>query len=134
MKRSFLLVCVLLSLSSCATLFSGKSQSINLMPSDSHEESEVEISNGKIVQSVKIPTMVIVPRSNNNLVIKVKENTCYKSSQTIHESRINLFTLLNVFGSWFSTSSTSTDSVSGALWAYDNSIMVNTQKKPDCKK
>ena len=134
MKKSFLLLLTLLSLSSCATLFSGKTQNVNLMPTDNSGDSEVEVSNGKIVQNIKIPAMVTIPRSNGNLVIKVKENSCYKDSHSIHESRVNLFTLLNILGSWFSTSSTSTDGVSGALWSYDNSIMVNTQKKPGCKK
>lgn len=134
MKKSLLLTITLLSLGSCATLFSGKTQSINLMPTDHSSESEVEISNGKIMQRVTIPTMVIVPRSNNNLIIKVKENSCYKASQSIHESKVNMFTFLNIFGTWFSTSSTSTDSASGAMWSYDNSIMVNTPKKSGCKK
>ncbi len=133
MKKLISLV-ILFGLSSCATIFSGKTQNINLLPTDSSERSEVEISNGKIIQNVAIPAMVVVPRANANLFIKVKENSCYKASSSIHESKLNWFTLMNIFGTWFSTSSTSTDSASGALWSYDNSIYVNNQKKPSCKK
>lgn len=134
MKKTILLISLLFGLSSCATFFSGKTQSINLIPTDSSERSEVEISNGRIVQNTKIPSVIIVPRANQNLIIKVKESDCYKSSSSIHESRLNLFTLLNILGSWLSTSSTTTDSATGALWSYDNNIMVNTQKKDSCKK
>ncbi len=134
MKKIILITLVLFGLSSCATLFSGKSQNINLIPNSGSDHTEVEISNGKIVQNSRIPSVVIVPRSNQNLIIKVKENECYKASQGIHESRLNWVTAVSIFFGWFSTSSTTTDSATGALWSYDNNIIVNTQQKPECRK
>jgi hypothetical protein len=134
MKKISLVIFLALVLTSCATIFSSKTQNISLIPTNSSEPVEVEVSNGKIMQNTKIPSTIFVPRANQNLIIKVKESSCYKTSSSVHESRLNFVTLLNIFGGWFSTSSTTTDSATGALWSYDDNIMVNTQKKDDCKK
>ncbi len=77
--------------------------------------------------------MIIVPRSRSNMIIKVKESECYKSSDNIYESKLSLFFWLNVLGGIYSTTSTTTDTATGAMWSYDDNIMVNVKKKPDCK-
>ena len=125
---------MLVIISSCGTIFAGRTKSVNIIPSDSKFTSEVEVMDGGIVKTTKLPAFMIVSRSRQSLIIKVKEDGCYKSSQSDFSSKLNLFTLLNVFGGLWSTSSTSTDGAAGALWSYDDNLIVNTTKKSDCKK
>jgi len=131
-KLSSLLMLVIIS--SCGTIFAGRTKSVNIIPSDSKFTSEVEVMDGGIVKTTKLPAFMIVSRSRQSLIINVKEDGCYKSSQSAFSSKLNLFTLLNVFGGLWSTSSTSTDGAAGALWSYDDNLIVNTTKKSDCKK
>ena len=133
MKKIFLLIPILFGLSSCATIFGGKAQKIHLVPSSGSGGAEVEVVNGADIQNIRIPSMIIVPRSRSNLIIKVKESECYKSSDNIYESKLSLFFWLNVLGGLYSTTSTTTDTATGAMWSYDDNIMVNVKKKPDCK-
>jgi len=134
MKKVITSLFVLSLLPSCGTLFGGKTQTIFLSPS-SGSNIKVEVSDERGVnRGETIPSIIMVKRSNQNLIINVKETDCYKKAQSFHESNINMFSLLNIFGGWFSTSSTSTDLATGGLWSYDEHVLVPVSKKSDCKK
>lgn len=133
MKKNIIAFLGIFAMTSCGTLISGKTQSVNLISMDSSSKTEAEITNGKIVQNINLPSSTIVPRSRQVLTINVKENDCHKASTTMNQSKFNWVTLLNIFGGTLSTSSTSTDAATGALWSYDDNIYVNTQKKDGCK-
>ncbi len=134
MKNILVSAILLMFLSSCGLIFGGKSQNINIMAADGSSDVEVEISSGGgEVKTVKLPANVNLKRSNSLITIRVKENACYKKSQSTSDSKMNLFVLLDALGGGLSTTSTTTEYVAGSLWAYDENIMVNVDKKDSCK-
>jgi hypothetical protein len=130
----FFLIVVLFFSNSCALIFSGKHQNINIMTSDPSASVEAEIVDKGSAKKVILPTSVTVARSSNNVMINIKENSCYKSSQAVVTSRFNWVALLDVFWGLFGLTSTTTDSSTGAIWKYDDNVVVNTTKKEGCKK
>ncbi|MDA7705379.1 hypothetical protein N8772_02755 [Rickettsiales bacterium] len=83
--------------------------------------------------SSQVPGFVSVSRDNENLIVTVKENECYKSSQTTIPYKTNPFIFANILGGLYGLTSTTTDRVSGAAWTYDETVYVNTRKKRSCK-
>lgn len=135
--KKFLLLASLIFVNSCALIFNGKTQNINLIPSDPSANIEVEIIETGSMKKVTLPSPIQVKRANSVITINVKENSCYKSSQTFAASKASPVSFLDVFliiFNVFGTSTTSTDVSSGAVWSYENNVFVNTIKKPGCAK
>jgi hypothetical protein len=129
MVRLLLSIIFLLSTSSCGTLFGGKTQNINLMAIDGGAlTADITTSEG-VRNNVSIPGSIKVKRSNEDIEITVKENNCYKPTKTFVESRYNLFSALNFLSVYSSSSSTTTDYLTGGLWSYDKTVYINTRKK-----
>ncbi|MDA7705378.1 hypothetical protein N8772_02750 [Rickettsiales bacterium] len=122
-------------MSSCAGIIGGKTQNIYLIPNDYDSDNvEVEVSNGKgMRQTVEIPLSIQVQRSESPLIIKVKENKCYKSTKTYVSSQYNPMLLANVPGGIFGLTGTAIDMDSGAAWGYDQTVRVSLKKKRYCK-
>ena len=130
MIRLIYLAAILLLNASCGTLFGGKTQNITLLSMKSDDDLKVDISTPQGVQkSIPVPGTIQDKRSNENIVINIRETECYKPSQTFVESKVNLFSALNLISVYSSTSSTTTDYVTGGLWSYDKTVYVSSRKK-----
>ena len=129
MKKIFLLLPILLT--SCATLFSGTSKIVNVIPSDSSvDKVNIEIRNGELVQNTAIPSITTLKTKNQPVIITVKDK-CYRQTTMVSNARINPIFLGNVItGGVFGTT---TDAVSGALWTYDDTIVVPVNSNGTCK-
>lgn len=133
-KLSHLLaISVLAFSSSCAGLISGETQTVFLRASDGSDNVEAEVSSVNGSQTVSLPGVVTVKRNKAPLTIKVKENKCVKESTTYATSKYNVFLLADAIGGLFGLTGTSMDMSSGAAWAYEDNVMVDLKKKPNCK-
>ena len=109
---------VSLSLASCATLISGKTQKINVS-SFGKENVKFEIDG----RNYKTPAIVTVERENKDKVIRVLDENCYQKEVLVNK-KFNLISLLNflvpsgLFG-------LTTDYSTGAMWEYDNNVHIN---------
>jgi len=132
--KSLLTISSLMVVSSCAYLISGKTTDINLLAQDPEAKFEVEINQNGAVKTAQVPGIITLPRSESDVIIKVKENSCYKTSQTVVPSNYNLIAFLDLLGTWSSTTSTTVDVTSNAAWTYDKTVYVNAPEKKGCKK
>ena len=129
MKKVFLLLPILLT--SCATLFSGTSKIVNIIPSDSDTDKvSIEIRNGELVQNTTIPSVTTLKTKNQPVIITVKDK-CYRQTTTVSNARINPIFLGNIIIGGIT--GTTTDAISGALWTYDDTIVVPLNNNGTCK-
>lgn len=131
MKKSLLTVSCIAFLSGCASIVEGDYQTINIATSNGKNvEASIFAKNGE--QKIQLPGVVTVRRDKQNLTITVKEDACVNSTTTVSSSRVepwfwgNLLTG-GIFGS-------TTDSMTGDMWAYDDNITVIVDSKAFCKR
>jgi hypothetical protein len=127
MKKILALISLGIFLSGCATLISGKTQAMTLNSSvEGVEMSIVDLDENRLVYLGKTPMVANVPRLKNAKLIAKKEG--FRTSELVIRTETNMFYLLNILGVYFSTSSTSTDYSSGALYKYSpNSYYANLE-------
>lgn len=106
------------ALTGCATILSGKTQSINVTTSNGEQE-KVTISGENGSQTVSVPGIVTVNKGGN-LTISPESSDC--SSQIVAKKVDSTF-FVNILsgGAWGST----TDYVSDSMWSYDENITLN---------
>lgn len=117
-------------LSGCSTIIEGSKQTVNISTGmDKQIRAVVTSSDGTM--PVMLPQAVAVDKSSNDIVINIKDSGCVLPSTTIVKSHLNPWFWGNIiFGGLLGST---TDSVSGAAWEYDNNILVNVALKDDCK-
>ncbi len=133
MKRTFFIFSLLLVLSNCASIISGTTTSVNLQPSneaDYNEPIRVQVSNKNTIQTIQIPGSVTVKTGSSPLKIVVKDK-CFRETTTTLNSKVNYVFLGNVITGGLT--GTSTDALTGALWTYDDSAVVNVVQNGTCK-
>ena len=126
-KISFICVSIFI-LSSCATMFNGTTQNINIMTSNG-DTVKADITSINGMQSVTLPTVVSVSKGNTPLTISVKEDDCHRQTITMSDNHLDMFFLGNYFNLW---TGTTTDISNGAMWKYDNNIIVPIYRKDTC--
>lgn len=132
-KISFFLLISMLT-SSCAGLISGSDQNVFITSSRGHQGVDATVidqSGGS--RDVKLPASVNVKRSKAPLTVKIKESRCYKQSQKNVPSKWNVMMLVDVLWGFIGLTSTAVDMNSGAAYAYEDTVLVNTEKKPGCR-
>lgn len=134
MMKKLVLVSLLISLSSCAGLISGKSQNVFLRTSDGSEDVKAEVSSVTGPQEVLLPTTVYIPRNKNPLTIKVLENKCFKKTKTYVNPEYNPMLAANLLGGLLGLTGTTIDMNSGAAWEYEKNVVVNVKKKRSCRR
>ena len=127
MNKYFIILTIFL-LSSCATMFNGTSKNINIMTSNGDSvEADIISKNG--VQTVTLPHVVNVKKGNMDISIQVKEDKCHRASSHVVNKYLDIFFLGNAFNYW---TGTSTDIPNGAMWTYDDSVVVPVYRKDTC--
>jgi hypothetical protein len=121
MKKNLLIAIPLASavlFSGCATIFSGKTQQINVNTNPTHKEVQIG------AQTVVTPSIVRIKRSGDSLM--VKSQNCQE--QKILPAKINPVFFANVFFVYYMFSASTTDYVTDAMWKYDDNVNLNCQK------
>ena len=83
------------------------------------------------IQETNIPQTIAVQKDSQDITITVKEGRCNKESVTTAKSRIQPWFWGNMITGGILGSTT--DSLTGAMWQYDNTIVVNVDEKTTCK-
>lgn len=131
MKKILVALLVCSMLSGCASIVKGRNKNVNIMTSTG-EEVEVNVVSASGMQSIVVPSVVSLKKDNQDITITVKETQCLRSSTSIVSSEIEPWFLGNVFSGGIFGSST--DALTGAMWTYDDNIVVPVYKKSACQK
>ena len=130
MKKIFVIAISIMSLYGCASIIDGKSQNVNLVPSTGSKVPATVVSPSG-VQEVTLPTVIHTSRSNEDIVVKIEEDSCYEESTQAVQSNVNPMILGNVITGGLLGSTT--DFATGAAWEYDNTAVIYVNKKDTCK-
>ncbi len=130
MKNLLLISIIVMMLSSCATMFTGTTKRINVMTSN-NDIVKADISSKNGTQTVTIPGLISVSKGNVPILITVKEDDCHRSSTYVAENHLNMIFLGNAFNYF---TGTTTDIPNGAMWTYDDNVVVPVYRKESCVK
>lgn len=117
---------------SCASLIDGTTRTVNLTTTnpDYDRPIKVQIANKNTIQNIYVPGTTVVKASNSSLNITVKDK-CFRQTTITSSSRLNYWTLGNLItGGVFGTT---TDALTGALWTYDEGILIPVEENGTCK-
>ena len=115
MKKIAIILLTSAALSGCASIIKGGSQNI-----------DITTNNGQSVNAT-----IFTKSGIQETTITVKEGRCNKESVTTAKSRIQPWFWGNMITGGILGSTT--DSLTGAMWQYDNTIVVNVDEKTTCK-
>ncbi|WP_152006044.1 hypothetical protein [Desulfoluna spongiiphila] len=119
-------VCVL-NFCSCATVFTGGTTSISLNTPDG-KVAEVEVVSASGTQNITIPSSIMVTRSKAPVHVRVTDETCEQTSVTVAQE-VNIPFYANFLFGLFGTTSAGVDASTGAMWTYDENIIVPVKRK-----
>lgn len=128
MKKLLVLASVF-ALSACATMFSGTTKNINVMTSNG-DRVKADITSKSGMQTVTLPSIVSVDKGNVAITISVKEDKCHRQTVYMADNHLDMFFLANAFNYF---TGTSTDIPNGAMWTYDDNIVVPVYRKESCE-
>ncbi len=131
MKKLVLMLLMATTLSGCASVIKGKTKDINML-TNTGEEAEVNVVSASGTQTVVIPSVVNVKKDNRPLTITVKETKCNRPTTTVASEKVEMWTFGNILLWVFGTTGTTTDAMTGAMWDYDDSIVVPIYHKNTC--
>ena len=130
MKKLVLILMTATMLSGCASIVKGSRQTINISTSNG-KQADAIITTSTGQQNVMLPQAVPVKTDNMDITVNVKETKCTNASTTVVPSRLHPWFWGNIIlGGLFGST---TDSVTGSMWAYDESVIVNVTEKDVCK-
>ncbi len=128
MKKLFMIISVLV-LSACATMFNGTTKNINVMTSNG-DKVTADITSKSGMQTVTLPSIISVDKGNVAITISVKEDKCHRQTVYMADNHLDMFFLGNAFNYFIGTS---TDIPNGAMWTYDDNIVVPVYRKESCE-
>ena len=121
MKKIIFSLVAVSMLSGCASIIKGKTKDINVLTSTG-EEVVVDVVSASGTQTVRIPGVVNVKRDNRPVTIMVKNSAYTRPSTTVVSEKVELWTFGNlIFGGFLGLT---TDASTGAMWDYDDSVVV----------
>lgn len=123
MKKIIFSLFAIYMLSGCASIIKGKTKDINVLTSTG-EEVVVDVVSASGTQTVRIPGVVNVKRDNRPVTIMVKNSTYIRPSTTVVSEKVELWTFGNLIVGAFGLFGTTTDASTGAMWDYDDSVVV----------
>lgn len=131
MKKLLVAVLGIICFTGCATILGGGGeQNIQFVSQDPEATPQVNIVSKGGSQSAKLPATLKVKRSSQDILVTV-EDDCYKKNTQSVSKHMNPYFFGNVIlGGIFASS---TDSITGAAWEYDNTVVVYTTPNETCK-
>lgn len=131
MKKIITVLAITAFMSGCASIIKGGTQNVNISTSDGKEvEATVFTKAGS--QETQLPRVISVKKDSQDITIAVKENECYDETVTVTSSHIEPWFWGNILSGGIVGSTT--DSVTGAMWTYDDNVVVNLNEKSSCVK
>jgi len=131
MKKLSILLLATSILSGCASIIEGQSQNINITTSN-NKNVDARIFTKSGIQEIKLPHHMTVQKNSQDITIHVKDGTCNKESTTVVKSRLEPWFWGNLITGGIVGSTT--DSVTGAMWKYDETVIVHVDEKNSCSK
>lgn len=125
-------VLVLFAVSGCATVFTGQTTSVALNTPDG-KTADAQIQSASGVQNVSIPTVITVERSKEPIQVQIQDDRCDETSVTVPR-KVNLAFYANFLFGLFGTTSAGVDASNGAMWTYDESIVVPVNRLDEVNK
>lgn len=121
---------IAVAFSGCASIIKGRTKNVNVMTSTGDEaQAKIFTSNG--MQEVILPQVISMKKDSQDLTITIKENRCTRSSTFMSSSKIEPWFWGNILtGGVFGST---TDASTGAMWTYDDNIIVPVYQKDGCK-
>ena len=121
--KKLMLIFVVAPLVGCATIMDVTSQNVNLTTSNGRRtNATIYTANG--VRQTQIPQTINVQKSKRDIIVKV--NNRYNTETTTVPSKMNNWFWGNIIlGGFFGST---TDSASGAMWEYDDNVIVQVNE------
>lgn len=113
----------------CNTVTSGTTRTLKFTSEDGRNVQLTVASEDKVIQTVTTPGSIDVSSRSGKLTVTVTD-PCYNETQTVLKSKVKAsffggITMSGVTGS-------TTDAASGAMWDYDDNIVVPVEKNNKC--
>ena len=84
------------------------------------------------MMDTQLPRLVSVLKDSQNITIRTKEDKCHQETVTVVSSHVEPWFWGNILsGEVFGST---TDSSTGAMWKYDETVVVTPNKKRICSK
>lgn len=131
MKKFLLVALSAATLSGCASIIQGNSQMVNITTTNGERIEAVIFSKAGMMET-QLPQNVSVKRASQDLTIRIKEDNCYEETVTTVNSHIEPWFWGNLLSAGVLGSTT--DSTTGAMWKYDETVVINPNKKSTCSK
>jgi hypothetical protein len=125
MKKLGLVIGAGLLASSCATIFSGGTETVVINTSNNENNVEARIDSPQGSYNTTLPTTFTgKPKLGKEVVITVTDK-CYQQTTTVVPESLDGIAFLNFFGlvGW------GVDAATGAMFDFDTPVTVNLQKK-----
>jgi len=124
MNKILFLLLTSLTLSSCATIISGKTQNVVIQTSNGQTGVEAELRSGAMLQTITLPATVMIKKDETPLTVMIKDSKCFK--KTITTSNTPKYDLIMILGG---IPGTITDMKTGAAWKYESNLIATVQPK-----
>ena len=127
--KKLLVLASIFAMSACATMFNATTKNINVMTSNG-DRVKADITSKSGMQTVTLPSIISVDKGNVAITISVKEDKCHRQTVYMADNHLDMFFLANAFNYF---TGTSTDIPNGAMWTYDDNIVVPVYRKESCE-
>mgnify|MGYP000316308788 FL=1 len=131
MKKVLTMLLIATTLSGCASIIKGGNQNINIMTSDGENINATIFSKAGMMDT-QLPRLVSVQKDSQDITIRVKEDKCHQETVTVVNSHVEPWFWGNILSGGVLGSTT--DSSTGAMWKYDETVVVTPNKKNTCSK
>ena len=131
MRKLAIIILTSATLSGCASIMEGKSQNINITTSNG-QNVEATVYTKAGIQEVRLPHHFAVQKDSQDITVNVKEGRCNKETTTVVKSRLEPWFWGNILSGGIIGSTT--DSLTGAMWQYDDTVVVNINEKATCER
>lgn len=130
MKKLMLALMAVTVLSGCSSIVKGSRQIINISTSTGKQAPAI-ITTDEGQQTLTLPHAVTVKDSSKDIVVNIKETKCNNPSSTVIHSRLHPWFWGNIILGGVIGSTT--DAVTGSMWAYDENTIVDVTEKEICE-
>ena len=132
MKKLIILSACVIFLSGCASIIGGGGkQNVKFIPQDPDNTAKINVVSKKGSQELTLPATVKIKRTSKDIIVTVNDD-CYKKNTQVVSSEINPFFWGNIISGGVVGSTT--DSLTGAMWKYDENVIVYTTPNKTCEK
>jgi len=132
-KKFFLIAISVTSLSACATMFNGGTQTIVVNPTNPEHEPMARITTSEGSVLTQLPaTVASSPSTFTNVEVSIQDK-CYEPITVEVGKTIAGSYWANIFNVWAYAIGFLVDPLTGYMWNLDSQVTVPTRKKKECE-